>query len=233
MEEWVVLSKNRVIQRFTIEEGQCLTIGRSSEADVIINNSSVSRLHTSLQFRNSFYYLNDLKSTNGTKLNGEKILSETPISKSDNIAIGKFILKPAKYLTDEAEASSVVAADVDMDSHDQTLYVTGIYKDKAQVEVAPKKRLLSLLEGAATPRKLILTGKTIMVGKDKSADVVIPGVMLSRILFIIEYRPKGYFVIPKGGMFNSIKLNDKKISGERLLKLMDIIGVGKTKIRFS
>ena len=233
MEEWVILSKNRIIQRFTIEEGQCLAIGRSSDADIVINNSSVSRKHTSLELKEGFYYLSDLNSMNGTRVNGKKIYAEQQILKSDNIAIGKFILKPAKLLGDEVEAGSVVAGSMDMESDNQTLYVTGIHKDKGNVKAAPKKRLLSVLEGGATPAKLILRGKTITAGKDPSSNLVIPGALLAKTLFSIKYRPEGYFIIPKTGMFAKIMVNGKKISGEKLLKPMDVIGAGKTKIRYS
>ena len=233
MEEWAVVSKNRIIQRFTIEEGQTLTIGRGSDADVIINNSSVSRLHSSLELKNGFYFLSDLKSKNGTRINGEKILAETQISKTDEIVLGKFILKPAMHLGDEVDASSVAATDVDMENFNQTLYVSGLYKGPESAEVAPETRLLSVLEGEALPKKLTLSGKTIMAGKKKPADLVIPGVMMAKIIFFIEHRPKGYFIIPKGGMLCSVKLNDKKLSSERLLKSMDVIAVGETKIRFS
>ncbi|MCK4839027.1 MAG: FHA domain-containing protein [Desulfobulbaceae bacterium] len=233
MEEWVVISKNRIIQRFTIKEGQCLAIGRGDEADIIINNSSVSRKHTSLELKEGFYYLSDLNSTNGTRVNGEKIYSERQILKSDNIAIGKFILKPAKLLGEEVEAGSVVAASMDLESANQTLYVTGIHKEQGKVEAAPKKRLLSVLQGGATPAKLILRGKTITAGKDPSANLVIPGALLAKTLFVIKYRPEGYVIIPKTGLFSKIILNGKKISGEKLLKPMDVIEVGKTKIRYT
>ncbi|MEN8136334.1 MAG: FHA domain-containing protein [Thermodesulfobacteriota bacterium] len=234
MEEWAVLSKNRIIQRFTIEEGQCLAIGRGADADVIINNSSVSRKHSSLELKEGFYYLSDLNSMNGTRVNGKKISTEKQVLKSDNIAVGKFVLKPAKLLGDEVEAGSVIADSMDMDSANKTLYVTGIHKkDQGAVEAAPKKRLLSVLEGGATPAKLILRGKTITAGKDPSSNLVIPGALLAKTLFSIKYRPEGYFIIPQTGMFSKIMVNGKKISGEKLLKPMDVIGVGKTKIRYS
>ncbi len=233
MEEWVILSKNRIIQRFTIKEGQCLAIGRGDEADIIINNASVSRKHTSLELKEGFYYLSDLNSMNGTRVNGEKIYSERQILKSDHIAIGKFILKPAKLLGEEVEAGSVAAGSMDMERDNQTLYVTGIHKDHGKVAAAPKKRLLSVLEGGATPAKLILRGKTITAGKDPSANLVIPGALLAKTLFVIEYRPEGYVIRPKTGMFSKIMVNGQKINGDKLLNPMDVIEAGKTKIRYT
>ena len=234
MAEWVVLAKNRIIKRFNIEEGQCLAIGRGANADVIVNNASISRKHTSLELTNGFYYLNDLHSMNGTTVNGEKINSERQILESDKISFGKFTLKPAKFLSgDEIEADSVVADGMDMESHNQTLYVTAIHKPEKKGVVAPKYRL-SVLQGFVTPNKLILRGKTITVGKNPSSNMVVSGLLAADSAFSVEYRQEeGYFVVPKAGLFNKVMLNGKKIDKGTKLKPMDIIEVGKTKIRFS
>jgi pSer/pThr/pTyr-binding forkhead associated (FHA) protein len=49
------------------------SIGRDSKNDIIIADTSVSKNHARLNFENS-YFLTDLRSTNGTYINGEKIL---------------------------------------------------------------------------------------------------------------------------------------------------------------
>ncbi|MCA1766447.1 MAG: FHA domain-containing protein [Desulfobulbaceae bacterium] len=234
MAEWAILSKNRVIKRFNIEEGQCLAIGRGDNADVIVNNSSVSRKHISLELNKGFYYLSDLNSMNGTRVNGEKINSERQIFESDNISIGKFNLKISKLLTDdEVEAGSVAADGMNMESHNQTLYVTGIHKTGKKETTAPKNRL-SVLQGYGTPAKLILRGKTITVGKDPSANLVLAGALTAKCAFTIEYRPNdGYFVIARQGMFNKVMVNGRTVDKGKRLKPMDIIEVGKTKIRFT
>jgi pSer/pThr/pTyr-binding forkhead associated (FHA) protein len=233
MAEWVILSKNRVIKRFKIVEGQCLAIGRGDDADVLINNSSISRKHTSLELNKGFYYLNDLHSMNGTWVNGEKISAERQIFELDDISFGKFTLKPAKLLTGaEVEAGSIATDGMNMENHNQTLYVTAIRKPEKNAAAAPRNRL-SVLQGYATPAKLILKGKTITAGKDPSANLVIPGALMAKSAFTIEYRTDGYFVVPQGGLFNKVILNGKKIDKVKRLKPMDVIEVGKTKIRFS
>lgn len=234
MEEWAVLLKDRIVQRFTIEEGQCLAIGRDSGADVTINNSSVSRKHTSLELKEGCYYLNDLHSMNGTRVNGKKINSEVQILRSANISIGKFTLKPAKFLAEEIESNSVASANMDMESQNETLYVTGIHQKSAvKVPAAAQKRLLTVVAGGATPAKLILRGKNITAGKDASANLVIPGTLTPKTVFVIESRPPGYFIIPRAGLFGKVLLNGKKLSTEKMLKPMDIIEVGKVRLRFS
>ena len=42
-------------------------------ADYCLNKPEVSRLHVKLEMVNAEYYITDLNSTNGTKINGESL----------------------------------------------------------------------------------------------------------------------------------------------------------------
>lgn len=49
-------------------------IGRRKSADICIRNPHVSRLHTVVFFRNGQWWIQDMKSSNGTYVNGKKIV---------------------------------------------------------------------------------------------------------------------------------------------------------------
>jgi pSer/pThr/pTyr-binding forkhead associated (FHA) protein len=55
-------------------------------------SQGVSRLHASLKVSNSRVYITDLGSSNGTRVNGQKIMSHVdyPLNHGDVIALGKF-----------------------------------------------------------------------------------------------------------------------------------------------
>ena len=57
-----------------------ITIGRDPMADISLNDPEVSRQHVQLTQTTSGYVLEDLGSTNGTFIDGEKLAPETPIS---------------------------------------------------------------------------------------------------------------------------------------------------------
>lgn len=235
MEEWVVLFKSRVVARFTISEGQCLVIGRGPEADVVIDNSTVSRRHTSLALKDGQYLLADLLSMNGTKVNRRKIRSAVPISKHDQITIGKFELKTVKNLTDDVLLRQpVVSVAKDYVDGDMTRYVSGIYNetDLRKKKFTPKDRELTVIEGNASPVKLVLKGKTIKVGKDSTCDLRLSGLFLGKIQFTIAHRKEGYVIAHHSGLRETL-LNGKKLTGIHLLKAMDIIQVAGIKIRFT
>ncbi len=67
-----------------------LTIGRSTESDIVIDNKLVSRTHACIQKIRDAYFLKDENSTNGTYLNGKKIPAEKYIrlNPGDKITVG-------------------------------------------------------------------------------------------------------------------------------------------------
>ena len=54
-------------------------IGRDTTNDIIIPRKSVSSFHATIEHKNGYYYLEDHRSTNGTKLNNEKIRENAAI----------------------------------------------------------------------------------------------------------------------------------------------------------
>ena len=58
---------------FPLNEGQDVVVGRSSELDMVLVEEMVSRKHAVFRFENSVLTVQDLGSTNGTFVNGERI----------------------------------------------------------------------------------------------------------------------------------------------------------------
>ena len=58
-----------------LDRGGCdrLLIGRHPACDVVVADPSVSRRHAQLTFRDGVWVLQDLASTNGTAVNGERV----------------------------------------------------------------------------------------------------------------------------------------------------------------
>jgi hypothetical protein len=65
-----------------------LTIGRSPQTDVPIDDSFASAQHARLFEREGVYFVEDLGSTNGTYLNGRRLRSEQQLRGDDVIRIG-------------------------------------------------------------------------------------------------------------------------------------------------
>ncbi len=63
------------------------TIGRAG-ADLTIDDGEASRLHAVLEIRDTLYLLSDLGSTNGTLIDGQKILEPTEIASHSEFQVG-------------------------------------------------------------------------------------------------------------------------------------------------
>ena len=73
-----------------------ITIGRNDNSDIHINNLGASKKHARIFRRNGEYIFEDLKSTNGTLMNDESIIT-AKLSGNDVVSIGKHDL----YITIE------------------------------------------------------------------------------------------------------------------------------------
>ena len=73
-------------ERFDLFGG--LSIGRSTDADVRIDDRFASGIHARLYSRGASYYVEYLGSTNGTFLNGARLDGEAELSDLDEVKIG-------------------------------------------------------------------------------------------------------------------------------------------------
>ncbi len=80
----------RVGQSFPLS-GERMTIGRSPDADVFLDDVTVSRDHAVLVQRNGAWYLDDSGSLNGTYVNRKRIDSHR-LEDGDELQVGKYKL---------------------------------------------------------------------------------------------------------------------------------------------
>lgn len=69
-----------------------MVIGRGEDADIVITDSSASRRHAVVIFRNLEFRIRDLDSSNGTFLNGSEV-KEYALRNGDKIIVGDTMFK--------------------------------------------------------------------------------------------------------------------------------------------
>jgi adenylate cyclase len=91
-----------------------LTIGRRDSCDVRLPFPNISGLHAELRFENGYWYVRDLGSTNGVKVNGVRVQDKL-LHPKDQVTIGKrdFVIRydlPADAIgrLEEAEEENVM-----------------------------------------------------------------------------------------------------------------------------
>ena len=70
-----------------------LTIGRVQGNDIVLPKGNISKRHSRIVLRDGKFIIVDLKSTNGTFVNGKRISSPQVLKDSDKIYIGDFTLQ--------------------------------------------------------------------------------------------------------------------------------------------
>src|SRR5437763_9968547 len=68
-----------------------LSVGRTEGNDLILNHPSVSRKHARFELRGDNWWIIDLKSTNGVKLNGN-LVTEAQVAAADKLSVGSVLL---------------------------------------------------------------------------------------------------------------------------------------------
>ena len=88
---------------------QSWIIGTSLECDIVVNESTVSSQHCRLTHtKNGLYFLEDLGSTNGTFLNGERINQRVDVPAGERVTLGSNILMPWPVIAEESARPRVV-----------------------------------------------------------------------------------------------------------------------------
>lgn len=103
-EFWSEVWKLKGNQEFVVDKSPFIIGKRNGEVDACIENSHVSRKHAKLEQERGLFFLTDLGSTNGTYINGRRILAEKKeaVSPGDRISFADQMF----LLVKEAEGAS-------------------------------------------------------------------------------------------------------------------------------
>jgi hypothetical protein len=91
---WLVVERGgglQADQRFDLIGG--LSVGRSKEADVRIDDRYASSIHARVFSRGERFYVEDMNSTNGTMLNDATLHGEAELIDGDTVQIGDTVFR--------------------------------------------------------------------------------------------------------------------------------------------
>ncbi len=131
---------------YPLREGREVVVGRSSEVDLVLAEDLVSRRHARFEVENGAVTLQDLGSTNGTFLNGQRV-KRSRLAEGDRILIGSSLLK---LVTVDAETGSRSDAEVreELEAAAQRVSVTDASAIRGRIAEVPLPDVAQLL-GAA------------------------------------------------------------------------------------
>ncbi len=85
---WILQSQDTT---FRLRPGAVKTVGRAPRADFVVSAALVSRLHCRLTATDDTVEVVDLKSTNGTFVNGKRV-TRARLAKGDRLRVGRLEL---------------------------------------------------------------------------------------------------------------------------------------------
>jgi pSer/pThr/pTyr-binding forkhead associated (FHA) protein len=227
MAEIVVKFEDKVVERVVTEKKR-ISIGRTNDNDIVLENRGVSRKHAMIEFNNNAAVIIDNESLNGTFVNNRKITEEV-LRENDIITIGKYALvyHPEATHPGGDEKQSLDGTMVLNTKKQKEL----IENDRVEKQIVAKYGGSVLMgEENAEFAEYRLDREVTTVGKAKFVHVKAKGLFLSGIQAKIVNENHSFSLINLG------KAGKVKVNGEPtsrcLLKNGDIISVGKTTFKF-
>jgi len=117
-----------------LEKGRAIVVGRAAPSDVEIHDLGLSRQHARFTWDDDGIWVEDLKSTNGTKKNGERI-QRAKVSPGDEIAVGPVMVSVHMMSSIDDELRS-------FDSHDRFVSTLGDELTRARTFQRPLALLM-------------------------------------------------------------------------------------------
>lgn len=95
---------------YPLSQGQ-ITVGRDASCDIVINDAEISRHHAKLTQQADSYVLEDMGSTNGTFVDGQRLMGPHVLRPGDLVLLGENVsLSYETVAYDEAAAAAAAPA---------------------------------------------------------------------------------------------------------------------------
>ena len=213
----IVRLGDRVVFRFPVTQEESL-IGRGEDADLPLDNVSVSRKHARLHRRGSMLIVEDLGSDNGVVFRGKKVGS-ADLSPGDEVAIGKYTLIYPRYAS-QAEGIDV-RAPRPSNPHlqaEQTMMMNSSKNPPAVFEFLGQKFKMG--------------GLVFNIGKSAEAHLKISGFLVAPTHARVMRDPTGTHLLQHVAGLRRVKVNGTAVKTASL-KDGDVITIGGASVKVS
>jgi pSer/pThr/pTyr-binding forkhead associated (FHA) protein len=146
---------------FPIVNDKPIIVGRSSDLDMVLVEDMVSRKHARINMQQDQIWIEDLGSTNGTFVNGEKI-KRARLKEGDRVLIGTSILK---VIAGEGTRSDSTDAKRDLENVAAARRTTQARTMSGSIEEVPLPDLLQLFGTSKKSGVLVIRTEADDVGK--------------------------------------------------------------------
>lgn len=230
----------------TLILGDKTLIGRDKNCTISLpDDDRVSRRHAAILKKGDNYWLTDLRSVNGTYLNGESLSTHQLLKNQDQIVIGRssitvlaggapqtesFDLEDDATVFDRSspETAQRLSDELNAELDEETQFLS---KETLQDLYGVSAEELYFVKGFKEGETFQLPTTPITIGRDSSNTLCFPCGSVSGRHAVITPREQGYFIKDLGSS-NGTFVNKLKLAKESLLHPGDLIQVGDIAMRF-
>jgi pSer/pThr/pTyr-binding forkhead associated (FHA) protein len=258
MPKLVLLFEGRVLKETAVSHTAAVTIGRLPDNTIVIDNSAVSSRHLRIAREGPQFVVEDLESTNGTFVNGDKI-TKRALRHGDTILVGKHKIFFDRMGEAEFDGPDLPGRDMpdfggtvilDSDQQQRLLaaaqariqartaahkiaVATPVAESAAPAPVAPPKPpavgRLHVLRGRTDLTEYRLDHSTAAIGSDRDAFVRLQGWFKPRRAVEIARMGDSYVATPVAG---KTMVNGQRLQGRRGLVDGDVLEVSGVELEF-
>jgi ABC transport system ATP-binding/permease protein len=206
-------------------------LGREPGVGICLTSPGVSRRHARVFYQNGQYLLEDLNSSNGTFLNGERLLVARPLKNGDRIGLGQSVV--LEYLGDPVLVDATMLEGRGLTADATVVSSAGppaggetMIGDERVLFVQSTPPQLVVAVAGETQYSRTLEQPVIAIGRAPDNQIVIPSQIVSRNHAILERTAEGYRlrVLPEAS--NPVLLEGRPLLEAHLLRHGDILRIG-------
>ncbi len=200
------------------------TIGRKDGNDLVVDDPAVSGQHARLVKIHAVYFLEDLGSTNGTFVNGQKI-ERRQLRDTDVVAVGKhrLIFREESAVPTTEDASGVSASD-------RTMIITGS-TPRGWSLMPQKTGTIRVVSGRTNRKEYQLTKQLTIIGSSPDATIKLTGWFAPKTAALIGRRSEGYYIVAANAG-KKVLVNNQAVNGQIDLKDGDLVEVAGARMYF-
>src|SRR5438876_1196584 len=207
-------------KKFTIPVGE-VALGSDASCAISLSGSGILPRHAVLQGQaDGQVIIRKASPAADVLINGVRLGAEpTPLLHGDKVEVGGHELT----FVDERRSGSTQYVPA-LPQKEGTGKGGGAVKPAAVGTTGG--RLVSLTDG----REYVITGASLVFGREAGSDVVVVGKDVSRRHAEIVQTPKGYLLVDSST--NGSFVNEERVEGQRILARADVIPIGEEQFRF-
>ncbi len=218
----ILKSKGSIVKECLVTEPE-FTIGRKPDNDLVVEDPAVSGHHAKIVLVQSVYFIEDLKSTNGTTINGQKF-DRKQLVDADVVTFGRHRLV---YLE---EGKIAPHTETGYEEPDQTVFL----KSGSHGSPPTAKReigLVQVVSGPTDQTEYELTKQVTIIGSRADASIKLTGFFAPKAAAMIGRRGEGYYITVTGET-SKVRLNEIVVEGQTDLTDGDLLEVAGVKMYF-